>query len=102
MSFWPDDWCAASRAAHPNGRIRLDGLRCRQKIASPVGVSEWIPVVYRNSSVEPLPLAPADGLVGYARADGFLVVPASLEGYAPGERVDVVAMTDLNSAQDGS
>ena len=87
----PSEW------PYPVRRIKVS-----QKIASPVGVSEWIPVVYRNSSVEPLPLAPADGLVGYAGADGFLVVPASLEGYAPGERVDVVAMTDLDSAQDGS
>jgi molybdopterin molybdotransferase len=64
-----------------------------RKIASPVGVSEFVPVVRRGSSVEPLALAPADGLAGYARADGFLVVPAGLEGYAPGAIVEVVTMS---------
>jgi molybdopterin molybdotransferase len=63
-----------------------------RKIASPVGVSEWVPVVCHGSSVEPLALAPADGLTDYARADGFLVVPAGLEGYAPGALVDVVTV----------
>ena len=63
-----------------------------RKIASPVGISEFVPVVCHGSSAEPLALAPADGLVGYARADGFLVVPAGLEGYAPGALVDVVMM----------
>ena len=63
-----------------------------RKIASPVGVSEFVPVVCHGSSVEPLALAPADRLAGYARADGFLIIPAGLEGYAPGAMVDVVTM----------
>jgi molybdopterin molybdotransferase len=71
-----------------------------RKIASPVGVSEFVPVVSHGSSVEPLALAPADGLAGYARADGFLVVPAGLEGYAPGALVDVVTMQgDVNGQE---
>jgi molybdopterin molybdotransferase len=71
-----------------------------RKIASPIGVAEWAPVVCRGSTAEPLALAPADGLVGYARADGFLVVPAGLEGYAAGERVDVVAMCEPAATQE--
>ncbi len=61
-----------------------------RKIASPVGVSEFVPLACRGTGAVPLALAPADGLIGYARADGFLVVPAGLEGFAPGELVDVV------------
>ena len=65
-----------------------------RKIASPIGVSEFVPVVCRGSSVEPLALA------GYALADGFLVVPAGLEGYAPGALVDVVTMPGRISRQE--
>jgi molybdopterin molybdotransferase len=71
-----------------------------RKIASAVGVSEFVPVVCRGSSVEPLALAPADGLVGYARADGFLVVPAGLEGYAPGALIDAVTVQGNFSGQE--
>jgi molybdopterin molybdotransferase len=71
-----------------------------RKIASPVGVSEFVPVVCHGSSVEPLALAPADGLVGYARADGFLVVPAGLEGYAPGALIDAVTVQGNFSGQE--
>jgi len=73
-----------------------------RKIASPVGISEFVPVVCEGSSVEPLALAPADGLAGYARADGFLVVPAGLEGYPPGAMVEVVTMSNDISRQEQS
>jgi len=71
-----------------------------RKIASPIGVSEWTPVVCRGSSAEPLALSPADGLAGYARADGFLVVPAGLEGYAPGEGVEIVVASEPAATQE--
>ena len=71
-----------------------------RKIASPVGVSEFVPVICHGSSVEPLALAPSDGLTGYARADGFLVVPAGMEGYAPGSLVDVVTIPGHISRQE--
>ena len=85
----------ASGFPYPVQRLVLS-----RKIASPVGVSEFVPVVCHGSSAEPLALAPADGLVGYARADGFLVVPAGLEGYAPGALVDVVTMPGNVSGQE--
>jgi molybdopterin molybdotransferase len=78
----------------------IQRLLLSRKIASPVGVSEFVPVVCHGSSVEPLALTPADGLAGYARADGFLVVPAGLEGYAPGALVDVVTMPGHISRQE--
>ena len=59
-----------------------------------------MPVVCRGSSAEPLALAPADGLAGYARADGFLVVPARLEGYAPGSLVDVIVTSEGAGSQE--
>src|SRR5271165_5824249 len=66
-----------------------------RKIASPIGMSEWVPVVCRGSCAEPLGVPPADGVACYARADGFVVVPAGLEGYAPETRVDVVMSDNI-------
>jgi molybdopterin molybdotransferase len=88
----------AGRASDWPGPVQRFTLS--RKIASPIGVSEWVPVVCRGSRAEPLALAPADGLVGYARADGFLVVPARLEGYAPGELVEIVTMWGDTAGQD--
>ena len=85
----------ASQWPHPLRRFALS-----RKIASPIGVSEWTPVVCRGSSAEPLALSPADGLAGYAQADGFLVVPASLEGYAPGEGVEIVVASEPAATQE--
>jgi molybdopterin molybdotransferase len=85
----------ASEWPYPLRRFALS-----RKIASPIGLSEWTPVVCRGPSADPLALSPADGLAGYARADGFLVVPASLEGYAPGEEVDVVVMSEPAATQE--
>jgi molybdopterin molybdotransferase len=88
----------AGRASDWPGPVQRCTLS--RKLASPIGVSEWVPVVCRGSSAEPLALAPADGLVGYARADGFLVVPARLEGYAPGALVEIVTMWGDTARQD--
>jgi molybdopterin molybdotransferase len=82
----------AGRSWEFPGSIRKFTLS--RKIASQVGVAEWVPVVCNGSSAEPLALAPADGLAGYARADGFLVVAAHLEGYAPGSLVDVIVTSE--------
>jgi len=82
----------AGRAAPFPGPVQR--LTLSRKIASPVGVSEFVPVIRHGSNAEPLALAPADGLAGYARADGFVVVPAGLEGYAQAALVDVVMSDD--------
>jgi molybdopterin biosynthesis enzyme len=58
-----------------------------------------VPVIRHGSNAEPLALAPADGLAGYARADGFVVVPAGLEGYAQAALVDVVMSGDSSGQE---
>ena len=70
-----------------------------RKIVSPIGTSEWVPIVCRGSRAEPLGVPPADGLVCCARADGFLVIPADLEGYAPGTLVEVVTSGDISRGE---
>ena len=87
----------AGRAATFPGPVQR--LTLSRKIASPVGVSEFVPVIRHGSNAEPLALAPADGLAGYARADGFVVVPAGLEGYAQAALVDVVMSGDSSGQE---
>jgi molybdopterin molybdotransferase len=60
-----------------------------RKIVSAVGVVEVCQVRLSAAGVEPLGVAEFGGLGAAVRADGFVVVPAALEGYAPGARVTV-------------
>jgi molybdopterin molybdotransferase len=59
-----------------------------QKIASPLGLAEVVPVRRRLGRVEPV----ASGYLSMqalARSEGWVLVPADSEGYAPGARVVV-------------
>jgi molybdopterin molybdotransferase len=60
-----------------------------RKIVSAVGLVEICQVRLASGRVEPIGVADFGGLAAAARADGFVVVPAALEGYAPGTRVIV-------------
>jgi molybdopterin molybdotransferase len=60
-----------------------------RKIASAVGIAEVFQVRVVAGRVEPLGVEDFGGLPAAAAADGFVVVPAEVEGYAPGARVTV-------------
>jgi molybdopterin molybdotransferase len=62
-------------------------VELRRKVVSPIGFSDvvWISVV--EDRAEPLGSLEGSGVVITARADGFLLVPASVEGYPAGARV---------------
>jgi molybdopterin molybdotransferase len=64
-------------------------LEVRRKIVSAVGYVEVCQVRLVDGQVEPLGVADFGGLAAAAKADGFVIVPAPLEGYAPGTRVTV-------------
>ena len=59
------------------------------KIVSAVGLVEVCLVRRVGARAEPVGSAEQAGLGSLARADGFVLVPASLEGHAPGARVTV-------------
>ena len=61
----------------------------RRKIVSAAGVVDFCQVRFADGGVEPVGSVEAGGLASAARADGFLLIPAPLEGYAPGARVSV-------------
>ncbi|MGO4721848.1 MULTISPECIES: molybdopterin molybdotransferase MoeA [unclassified Inquilinus] len=60
-----------------------------RKIVSAVGVVDICQVRFVGGLVEPVGSAERGGLASAVRADGFVVIPAALEGYASGTRVDV-------------
>ena len=60
-----------------------------RKIASEIGRVDYCRVRCVGDEVEPLALSGASILSSTTRADGFLIVPAESEGYAPGTPVAV-------------
>lgn len=74
-------------AAKPGLEV-VDTARLTRKIASTIGVSEFVPVTRDGRGVEPLAsrYLPLSAL---ARADGYVLVPAESEGYSAGAAVRV-------------
>ncbi|MFL5207802.1 MAG: molybdopterin-binding protein [Microvirga sp.] len=60
-----------------------------RKIVSSVGSMDVCQVRLVAGRAEPLGVLESGGLAAAARADGFVIVPAPLEGYAPGALVTV-------------
>ena len=60
-----------------------------RKLASVVGRVDYARVAIVEGRVEPLAISGASILSSTTRADGFVVIPADLEGYPAGERVTV-------------
>ena len=64
-------------------------LPLASKIVSMVGRVDYVRVKVCDSRVEPLAISGASILSSTTRADGFVLVPADLEGHAEGENVAV-------------
>jgi molybdopterin molybdotransferase len=60
-----------------------------RKLASVVGRVDYARVSIVEGKVEPLAISGASILSSTTRADGFVVIPADLEGYPSGELVTV-------------
>jgi len=61
-----------------------------RKLVSSIGLVEIVPVRLAGGRAEPLGLRDFGGLGAAAGADGFVVVPAALEGHPPGARTTVL------------
>jgi molybdopterin molybdotransferase len=72
-------------------------LPLARKIASMVGRVDYVRVQIHDGQVEPLAISGASLLSSTTRADGFVLVPAELEGYGPGETVDVLLYDALRA-----
>jgi molybdopterin molybdotransferase len=66
-------------------------LRARllRKISSPIGRLDYARVQMVDGGVEPLSVSGASVLSSTTRADGFVIVPADIEGFGAGTEVDV-------------
>jgi molybdopterin molybdotransferase len=59
------------------------------KISSKIGYVNFVRVVFEGEKVRPLTGAGAGALSSVAKADGFVLVPADIEGFEEGEKVTV-------------
>jgi molybdopterin molybdotransferase len=59
----------------------------RRKLVSPIGLADVVPVLCDDAFAAPLLLPESGGLATLARANGFVLVAASREGYAAGSEV---------------
>jgi molybdopterin molybdotransferase len=60
-----------------------------RKISSPIGRLDYARVRLVDGNVEPIAVSGASILSSTTRADGFVIVPADSEGFAPGSEVEV-------------
>jgi len=60
-----------------------------RKISSPIGRLDYARVRLVDGDVEPIAVSGASILSSTTRADGFVIVPADSEGFAPGSEVEV-------------
>jgi molybdopterin molybdotransferase/putative molybdopterin biosynthesis protein len=89
---------AALEGAAPTERPRARA-RIARKLASPMGMDDWIRVRLGRVDGElvaaPLPRG-AGVLTSLVRADGLLVVPAGVEGHHAGDHVDVTLLRGVS------
>lgn len=74
---------------NPDWPHRTVQLPLSRKLVSAVGRLDYCRVMAQAGQVEPLALSGASILSSTTRANGFVIVPEDLEGYAPGEVVTV-------------
>jgi molybdopterin molybdotransferase len=60
-----------------------------RKISSPIGRLDYARVQLSGGAVQPISVGGASILSSTTRADGFVIVPADSEGFAPGTEVEV-------------
>jgi molybdopterin molybdotransferase len=70
----------------PYHRVRA---KLARKISSEIGRLDYTRVQLRAGEIIPLSIGGASILSSTTRADGFVLVPADLEGYPPGAEVEV-------------
>lgn len=83
----------------PSLPYRARKATVKRKIVSSVGTVELCRVLLIEGDALPLGTADSGGLASVVRADGFIVIPATLEGYAPGATVDVYTYDERHEVE---
>lgn len=68
---------------------RTQTMPLGSRLVSQIGRTDYARVVIDDGMVRPLAISGASVLTSVTRADGFVVIPAGLEGYPAGTEVDV-------------
>ncbi|HEX7388534.1 MAG TPA: molybdopterin biosynthesis protein [Acidiphilium sp.] len=68
---------------------RAVSLPLGRKIVSMIGLADIVPVIIANGTATPAGAAGACPLTAFTRADGFVMVPETLEGHAAGDTVRI-------------
>jgi molybdopterin molybdotransferase len=87
------------RGLDPTTRDRSRVVEVGRKIVSAVGLVDICQVRLVGNRAEPVGSAELGGLLPAVRADGFVVVPAPMEGYAPGTRVVMYAYGEAGAVR---
>lgn len=83
----------------PQLPYRVRKTKVGRKIISSIGNVELCRVSLVAGEAIPFGAADSGGLASVGRADGFVFVPAPLEGYAPGTHVDVYMYDEAGDAE---
>lgn len=75
----------------PYRRMRA---KLARKISSEIGRLDYARVTLNQGEATPLAIGGASVLSSTTRADGFMLIPADLEGYGPGSEVEVFLYDD--------
>ena len=78
---------------------RIRNAKVGRKIVSSIGNVELCRVRLVSGEAIPLGSAGSGGLVSAARAEGFVLIPAPLEGYPPGASVSVYMYDEANDME---
>jgi len=73
--------------------------KAERKFVSPVGTTELCPVRLVREEAFPLGAAGSTDFASIARADGFVLIPETMEGYAPGTPVTVYKHDGFDEAE---
>lgn len=74
----------------PDWPHRRETGTLKSKIVSQVGRVDYCRVRIQDGQIEPVALSGASILSSTTRANGFVIVPAAMEGYGAGTQVDVL------------
>tara|TARA_R110002072_G_scaffold173600_3_gene328463 strand:+ start:24399 stop:25607 length:1209 start_codon:yes stop_codon:yes gene_type:complete len=75
---------------NPDWPHRAETGTLKSKIVSQVGRVDYCRVLINDGQIEPVALSGASILSSTTRANGFVIVPSALEGYASGTQVEVL------------
>lgn len=83
----------------PSLPYKASHARAGRKFVSSVGTTEFCPIRLEGKEAFPLGATTCADFASIARADGFILIPETMEGYAPGTPVTVYKYDGFDEAE---